>query len=149
MKRAIARNKKATHDFQILETYEAGIILKGPEVKSIREGKVSIKDSFARIENGEVYLYHMSISPYQPSSSFAPPPERRKKLLLKKTEIHRLEGKLSGGGLTLIPLSIYIKQGWIKVELALARGARKYEKRDKIKKREVEREISRMLKSRR
>ena len=146
MEKVIARNRRAPHDFQILETYEAGIILKGPEVKSIRQGKVSIKDSFARIENGEVYLYHMSISPYQPSSSFAPPPERRRKLLLKRQEIHRLEGKLSGGGITLIPLNVYIKKGWVKIELALARALRKYEKREKIKKREIEREISRRLK---
>ena len=146
MERVIDVNKKAEHDVEILHRWEAGIVLKGSEVKSVKQGKVSLADSFARIENGEVYLYHLNISPYQPSSPFSPSPTRKRKLLLKKKEIKRMEGKLSQGGLTLIPLKIYVKNGWVKVEIGLARAWRKYEKKEKIKKRELEREISRALK---
>ncbi len=147
MEKVIARNKKALHDFEILETYEAGILLKGSEVKSIRERKISLKDSFAKIENGELFLYHVNISSYQPSSPFSLHPERKRKLLLKKAEIHRLEGKLYSGGV-IVPLSVYFKKGLVKVEIAVARALKKYEKREKIRKKEIKREIASQLKRR-
>ena len=146
MEKNIVLNRRATHDYEILHKWEAGIQLKGSEVKSVKQGKVSIKDSFARMEDGELYLYHLTISPYQPASPFSPPPERKRKLLLRKEELKRIAGKLSAGGLVIIPLRIYIKGGWVKVEIALARPLRKYEKKERIKKRELEREISRTLK---
>ncbi len=143
----MAVNRKAKRDYEILETYEAGIELKGSEVKSLREGKGSIKDAFARVENGEVWLYNFHISPYRQASVFVPDPERPKKLLLHKREIKRLAGKVSEKGLTLIPLKVYFNErGWAKVELALARGRKLYDKREAIKRRMLEREAERAMK---
>ena len=140
-------NRKAKHDYEILETYEAGIELKGSEVKSLREGKGSIRDAFARVENGEVWLYNFHIPPYKQSSVFTPDPDRPKKLLLHKHEIKRLAGRVAEKGLTLIPLKVYFNdRGWAKVELALARGKKIYDKRETIKRRILEREAERAMK---
>ncbi len=140
----IARNKRAWHNYKILEKVEAGIQLLGSEVKSLREGKVSLADSFARIDKGEVFLYNMHISPYSHSTDKGDP-TRSRKLLLHRREIEALLGKLSKG-LSLIPLSLYFKRGRVKVELAFAIGKREFDKREAIKKREAEREIRKRLK---
>ena len=137
--KTIVRNKKAWHNYEILEKVEAGIQLLGSEVKSLREGKSSLADSFARIDRGEVILYNMHISPYSHSSS-REEPTRSRKLLLHRREIESLLGKVAKG-LALIPLSLYFKRGKVKVELALAKGKKEFDKREAIKKREAEREI--------
>jgi len=139
--KVVATNRKARHDYEILETYEAGLVLKGTEVKSLRRGSCSLKDGFALIKDGEVFLYNVYIAPYEEGSIHNVDPERPRKLLLHKREIARLAGKVKERGLTLIPLRIYFKNGYAKVELALARGLAKYDKREKIKKREEEREL--------
>ncbi len=140
-------NRKARHNYDILETYEAGIVLKGSEVKSIRMGSANLKDSYAEIDHGEVYINNFHISPYKFASSHTNhDPYRRKKLLLHKPQIRRLIGKVQEKGLTLIPLRVYSKNGKIKVELALAKGKKLYDKRRDIKKRDMEREQERQLK---
>ncbi len=145
--KVVTVNRKARHDYEILETYEAGIELKGSEVKSLREGKGSIRDAFARVENGEVWLYNFHIPPYKQSTVFVPNPERPKKLLLHKHEIKRLAGRVAERGLTLIPLKVYFNdRGWAKVELALARGKKLHDKRETIKRRILEREAERAMK---
>lgn len=139
-------NKRGYYDYEILEKIESGIVLKGSEVKSIREGKVSFKDSYARVENGEVFLYNFYISPY-PFSNEKINPKRKRKLLLKKNEIRRLERKVSEKGLTLIPLSVYFNnKGLVKVELALAKGKKLFDKRRELKEREIKRQIERKMK---
>lgn len=140
-------NKRARHDYEILETYEAGIVLKGAEVKSIREGRVSFTDSFVQVKKGEMWLCNLHIAPY-PSAIQNYDPKRERKLLLKKKEIKRLFGILSQKGLTLIPLRIYFKRNKAKVEIGLARGKRKYDKREKLRKRYIEREMKRTIKER-
>lgn len=145
----LAENKKAYHEYEILEKYEAGIVLNGQEVKSIRSGRASLKGSYVILRNGELYLLGASIPAYQPLN--APPdynPERSRKLLLKKAEINRLIGKSKEKGLTLIPLQIYTKNARIKVMFAVARGKKKQDKREIIKKREAEREMRREMKKR-
>ena len=137
--KTIVRNKKAWHNYEILAKVEAGIQLLGSEVKSLREGRSSLSDSFARIDRGEVILYNMHISPYSHSSS-REEPTRSRKLLLHRREIESLVGKVSKG-LALIPLSLYFKRGKVKVELALAKGKKEFDKREAIKKREAEREM--------
>ncbi|MCM8779097.1 MAG: SsrA-binding protein SmpB [Candidatus Omnitrophica bacterium] len=149
MERNIASNKSARRDYEILETYEAGIALLGPEVKSIREGKVNLKDSFAKIENGEIFVYNLHISPYAYSRLTEAEATRRRKLLLQRKEIDRLIGKVRERGFTLIPLRLYFKNQWVKIELALARGKKLYDKRAEIRKREEERRLSRIKKARR
>ncbi len=144
--RTLVENRKARFDYEILETFEAGIELKGSEVKSIRQGKVSIKGAYADIQDGEVYLIGMHIAPYDPSGNFGHDPLRPKKLLLHKREIKRLIGKVKERGLTLVPLRVYLKGHLVKVELALVRGKRKYDKREEIKRRELEREAKAALK---
>src|SRR6056297_3136146 len=139
--KVIARNKKAKHEFFIDEVYEAGIILKGTEIKSIREGKVNLKDSFALVENGEVFLYNMHISPYKQGNRYKHDPERKRKLLLHKNEIRKLIGYTKRKGYTLIPLSIYLRNNLAKVELALAKGKNVRDKRRDIAKKTAEREI--------
>lgn len=146
--RVIARNKKARHDFFIEETYEVGIILKGTEIKSIREGKVNLKDSFAMVENGEVFLYNMHISPYSHGNRENHDPERKRKLLLNKSEIRSLIGKTTMKGYTLVPLSLYIKRNLAKVELALAKGKNVHDKRETIARKTAQREIEKALKER-
>lgn len=141
----IAQNKKALRDFFILERYEAGIALKGNEVKSVRGHKVNLRDSYGRIKNGELFLYNMHISPYSKSRTEEINPTRVRKLLMRKKEIDKLAGKLSDKSVTLVPLSIYFSNCWIKVELALAKGKTKRDKRKDIVKKEHEQEIRRAL----
>lgn len=139
-------NKKAFFNYEILEKLEAGIILKGSEVKSLREGKGRIKEAFARIEKGECFIYNFYITPY-PASLEKPAPMRKKKLLLGRAEIKRLNRKLEEKGLTLIPLAAYFnKKGLLKIEIALAKGKKLYDKREKIKERDVRRDIERRMK---
>jgi len=145
-KKVVASNPKARFNFEILEEYEAGIVLKGSEMKSIREGAVSIKDSLARIQDEEVYLFNMHITPYSFHSYGSQDPRRVRKLLLHKEEIIRLKGKIQEKGLTLVPLEVYIKSGYAKVLLGLARGKREYDRRRQILEREQKREIERALK---
>ncbi|TFZ41205.1 SsrA-binding protein SmpB [Soehngenia longivitae] len=141
-----ATNKKARHDYFIEDTLEAGIVLTGTEVKSIRQGKVNIKDSYANIENGEVFLYNMHISPYEQGNIYNVDPLRVRKLLLNKREIRKLIGLTTIKGYTLIPLSLYFKNGKVKVELAIAKGKKLYDKRETIAKRDAERKIQQMEK---
>lgn len=146
--KVVATNRKAYHDYHIGETYEAGIVLTGTEIKSVRQGMVSLRDSFARVENGEVFLYNMNVSPYDAGNRFNHEPRRTRKLLLNKSEIRKLATKTQEKGFTLVPLKVYLKNGWAKVELALARGKRLYDKREDIKKRDVMRQVDRVIKDR-
>ena len=143
-KRIIAKNKKARFDYHILDTFEAGIVLKGSEVKSIRQGKASLSDAFAQVVGGEVFLFNMHVSPYEKAGDILDP-KRDRKLLLSKNEIRKIEGKLKNEGLALVPLELYFKKNFVKVSLAVAKGKKKYEKRDKIIKKEQKREIKRYL----
>lgn len=147
--RDIAVNRRARHEFLIEETVEAGVALMGSEVKALREGKANLKDSFGRIENGEVWLWNAHISPYGPASQFGHEPTRTRKLLLHRGEIERLQGKVKERGFTLVPLRLYFKNGRAKVELALGRGKKQHDKRDAIRDREQRREIDRALSDRR
>lgn len=142
----IANNKKAYHDYFIEENFEAGIALHGTEVKSMRLGKCSIKESFIRIENGEVYVYGMHVSPYEKGNIFNKDPLRVKKLLLHRQEINRLAGKVAEKGLTLVPLQVYFKDGRVKVEIGLARGKKLYDKRQDIAKKDQRREAEKEFK---
>ncbi len=144
----VATNRKAYHDYHVGETYEAGIALTGTEIKSVRQGMVSLRDSFARVENGEVFLYNMNVSPYDAGNRFNHEPRRTRKLLLHKSEIRKLATKTQEKGFTLIPLKVYLKGGRAKVELALAKGKRLYDKREDIKKRDVMRQVDRVIKDR-
>ncbi len=143
----VANNKKAYHDYFIDDKYEAGIELFGTEVKSIRMGKCSIKEAFVKIENGEVYVYRMHISPYEKGNIFNKDPLRVKKLLLHRLEIRRLLSKIKEKGYTLVPLQVYFKGSLVKVELGLARGKKLYDKRDDIAKKDARREMEREFKS--
>jgi SsrA-binding protein len=146
----VAQNRRARHDFDILDTYEAGIVLVGGEVKSFRDGKVQLRDSFARVQNGEVWLHGMHISPYAYASGFGfADPDRSRKLLLHKRQIQELERQTQQGPLTLVPLAAYFKDGRVKVELALARGRRAYDKRHAIAEREADMEVRREMAARR
>ena len=142
----VANNKKAYHDYFIDETYEAGVALHGTEVKSVRMGKCSVKESFIRIENGEVIAYGLHISPYEKGNIFNRDPLRPKKLLLHKYEINKLAGKIAEKGYTLVPLKVYIKGDLIKVEIGLARGKKLYDKRQDIAKKDQRREVEREFK---
>jgi len=144
----IVVNRKARHDYEILETYETGIALVGTEVKALRVGKANLKDSYAALKNEEVWLYGVHISPYSHGNIFNHSPERDRKLLLHRREIRRLIGKTKETGLTLVPLRMYFKRGKAKVELALARGKKQYDKREAIAKRDVERDVKREMRSR-
>lgn len=136
-------NRKARHDYEIIDVYEAGIVLKGPEVKSLRMGRANLQDSYADLKQGEAWLHNMHISPFEQANRFNHDPVRDRKLLLNKSEIRRLIGKTTEKGLTLIPLKVYFKKGKAKVELALAKGKKEYDRREDIKKRDVEREMRR------
>jgi SsrA-binding protein len=138
-KQSVARNPKATHDYHILETWECGIVLTGTEVKSLRSGKASIKEAYARIRNGEVFLDGMNITPYNHD------PVRTRKLLLHRKEIERLIGAVEQKGLTLVPLELYFRNGRAKVALALGRGKKQFDKREDLKRRAVERETARAV----
>ena len=144
----IANNKKAYHDFFILDTYEAGIALHGTEVKSLRMGKCSIKESFIRIENGEIFIYGMHVSPYEKGNIFNKDPLRPRRLLLHKNEIMKLHGQISQQGFTIVPLKVYLKGSLVKVEIGLARGKKLYDKRADIAKQDMRREAERDFKVR-
>lgn len=146
--RLIANNKKAYHDYFIEETYEAGIALHGTEVKSLRMGKCSIKESFVIIENEEVYIYGMHISPYEKGNIFNRDPLRVKKLLLHKSEIRKMKGKIVEKGYTLVPLKVYFNRSLVKVEIGLAKGKKLYDKRQDIAKKDQRREAERDFKVR-
>ncbi|MDD2574200.1 MAG: SsrA-binding protein SmpB [Firmicutes bacterium] len=146
--RVVARNKKAHHDYFVEESFEAGIELVGTEVKSIRNGKVNIKDSFARVDNGELYLHNMHISPYEKGNIYNRDPLRTRKLLVHKKEIRKLIGYTQQKGLTLVPLKVYITRGLVKIELAVARGKKNYDKRDDLAKKDAQRKIERAIKER-
>jgi len=145
----IAENRKAHHDFLLLESFEAGVVLVGTEVKAIREGRVNLRDSFARVENGEVFLYNVNISPYSHRGYANHEPLRRRKLLLNRDEIRKLIGKTVERGMTLVPVRLYFKKGRVKVAVSLARGKKDYDKRETIKRREADRESRAAIKARR
>lgn len=144
-RKIIAANRKARHEYFIEDTYDAGIALAGTEVKSIRAGKVSLQDSFAKVENGEVWVYHMYIAPYEQGNRFNLDPVRPRKLLLHKSEILKLQALTQQKGLTLIPLQIYFQRGHAKIELGVGRGKKLYDKREAIAERDAERERRRAL----
>ena len=145
-KKIVCQNRKARYDYFIDETYEAGIVLIGPEVKSLREGRGSLKDSYARVKNGELFLHNMHITPYPFAHHLNLDPVRTRKLLMQKREIRRLIGKTEEKGYSLIPLSVYLLRGIIKVELALAKGKKKYDKRYVLKEKEMKRELDQLKK---
>ncbi|MGQ0734120.1 MAG: SsrA-binding protein SmpB [Acidobacteriota bacterium] len=145
----IAENRKALFDYHILETFEAGIVLLGTEVKGIREGRANLRDSFARVEQGEVWLYNVHINPYSHRGYVDHDPRRRRKLLLRREQIRKLIGRTVEKGLTLVPTRAYFKNGLVKVTIALARGKQLHDKRETIRRREVDRETRAMVKERR
>lgn len=147
MDKVIAANKQARFEYSILETLEAGIALKGSEVKSLRDGKASLSDSFVRIDKGEAFVYNFHIPPYAHAGRSMLDPIRARKLLLHKNEIARLAGQVQQKGLTIVPLKAYFKRGFAKLEIALAKGKKRYDKREAIKKREVDREMHRGIRN--
>lgn len=145
----IANNKKAFHDYFIEEKYEAGIVLTGTEIKSIRQGRINLKESYAKVEHGEVFVYSMNISPYDHGNIYNVDPMRPRKLLLNRREIRKIDATLAQQGLTLIPLSLYLNEkGMAKLEIGIARGKKLYDKRESIAKRDAARNIDRMMKTR-
>ena len=142
-RKVVARNRKARHEYEILETFEAGLALKGPEVKSLRDGKASFQDAYASVERGEVWLHSLHVSPYEQANRFNVDPLRVRKLLLNRHEIRRLVGKVEEKGLTLVPLEIYFVRGRAKIQLALARGRKLHDKREALKQRQLDREARR------
>lgn len=144
----VARNKKAYHDYFVLESFEAGIELFGTEVKSVRQGKVNLKDAWCSIEKGEIYVNGMHISPYEFGNIFNRDPMRKRRLLMHKREINRLYGQLKQQGLTLIPLSAYFNRGHLKIQVGLCKGKKNYDKRESIARKDAEREAARELRSR-
>ena len=143
---SIAENRKAFHDFHLLETFEAGVVLLGTEVKAVREGRVNLRDSFARVEDGEVFHYNVHISPYSHRGYADHEPLRRRKLLLHRNEIRKLIGKTVEKGMTLVPVRLYFKNGRVKVAVSLAKGKKDYDKRETIRKRETDRETRAAIK---
>jgi SsrA-binding protein len=146
-KKTIARNRKALHEYHVIDTYEAGIVLAGPEVKSVRAGKISLNEAFARIDGNEAWLYGLHITPYDPASRWNVDPTRHRKLLLKRREIRRLIGATQQEGFTLVPIEIYLKDNYVKVALALAKGKKTFDKRESVKKRDADREIQRAVRN--
>ena len=146
---SVAENRKALHDYHLLETFEAGLVLLGTEVKAIREGRVNLRDSYARVEDGEVFLYNVNISPYSHRGYADHEPLRRRKLLLHRDEIRKLIGKTVEKGLTLVPVRMYFKNGRVKIAVSVAKGKKDYDKRETIKRRETDRETRAAVKSRR
>jgi SsrA-binding protein len=144
----IAENRKAHHDYHLLETFEAGVVLLGTEVKAIREGRVNLRDSYASVEHGEVYLNNVNISPYSHRGYSEHEPLRRRKLLLHRDEIRKLMGKTVERGMTLVPVRMYFKNGRVKVAVSLAKGKKEYDKRETIKRRDTDRETRAAVKSR-
>ena len=143
----IAENRKAFHDYHLLETFEAGLVLLGTEVKAIREGRVNLRDSFARVEDGEVFLYNVNISPYSHRGYADHEPLRRRKLLLHRGEIRKLIGRTVEKGMTLVPVRLYFKKGRVKVAVSLAKGKKEYDKRETLKRRETDRETRAAIKT--
>ncbi|WP_271005044.1 SsrA-binding protein SmpB [Listeria seeligeri] len=144
----VAQNKKARHDYAIEETFEAGIVLQGTEIKSVRNARVNLKDSYARIDKGEIFLHNMHISPYEQGNRYNHDPLRTRKLLLHKKQISRLIGETKESGYSIVPLKMYIKDGYAKVLIGLARGKKKYDKRQDLKQKEAKRDIERAFKER-
>ena len=144
----IARNREAFHDYEILESMEVGISLSGTEVKSLRNHHASLKEAFARVEKGEIFIYNLHINPYEQGSIFNPDPRRTRKLLLHRSQIRDFTANTESKGFALIPLKLYFKRGLVKVELALAKGKRQFDKREAIKERDQKREIDRALRHR-
>jgi len=147
-KKVLAENRKAFFDYSILETFQAGIALKGTEVKSIRMGRVNLKDSFARVFKDEIWLYNMHVSPYEQGGRYNLNPIRERKLLMNKNELKKLIGRVQEKGLYLVPIKLYLMDNWVKVDLALGKSKKVYEKREKIKKRETDREVARAFSAR-
>jgi SsrA-binding protein len=146
--KVISDNRQARYRYEILETYEAGIELQGTEVKSIRQGRVNLRDGYALVRNNEVWLHNVHISPYNAASQyFNHDPRRTRKLLLHRNQIRKLIGKVEQQGLTLVPLKMYLKQGWVKVNLGLGKGKKLHDKRESLKRKQQDREIARVLKS--
>lgn len=143
----LAQHKKARHDYHIVETIEAGIVLTGTEIKSVRAARIQLKDGFAQIKNGEAWLVNVHIAPFEQGNIWNADPKRTRKLLLKKREIQHLAAELKGSGMTLIPLKVYLKDGFAKVLIGLAKGKHDYDKRESIKRREQDRDIRRVMKS--
>ncbi|MEQ9763139.1 SsrA-binding protein SmpB [Streptococcus jiangjianxini] len=143
----LAQNKKARHDYSIVDTVEAGIVLTGTEIKSVRAARIQLKDGFAQIKNGEAWLVNVHIAPFEQGNIWNQDPERTRKLLLKKRDINRLANELKGSGMTLVPLKVYLKNGFAKVLIGLAKGKHDYDKRESIKRREQDRDIKRVMKS--
>ncbi|HET7522065.1 MAG TPA: SsrA-binding protein SmpB [Bacillales bacterium] len=146
--RTLAQNRKARHDYFIEETYEAGIVLRGTEIKSIRKGSVNIKDAFARIKEGEMFLHNMHISPYEQGNRYNHDPVRTRKLLMHRKEIDKLFGATKEKGYSLVPLKVYIKNGYAKVLIGLAKGKKKYDKRETLKRKTAQREVERAMRER-
>ncbi len=147
-RKIVATNRKARHEYDILETFEAGIVLKGPEVKSVRAGHIGFQDAFARVTGGEVIIVNLHISPYEQANRFNVDPVRPRRLLLNRSEIRRLAVKTEEKGLTLVPLDIYFSRGYAKLTLAVARGKRLYDKREDLKRRQQDREARRAMEGR-
>jgi SsrA-binding protein len=147
-RQTIAVNRRARHDYEILETFDAGIMLTGTEIKSVRAGRVALRDAYAAIERGEAWLHNMHISPYEPGNRFNTLSKRSRKLLLHRRELNRLLGRTIERGLTLVPLRVYLQRGYAKVELGLARGKREWDKRRAIAEREAQREAERAFSER-
>lgn len=148
MGKQLAQNKKAYHDFFIEETFEAGIVLQGTEIKSIRKGRANLKDAFAKIDRGELYLHNMHVSPYEQGNRYNHDPLRTRKLLLHRKEINKLIGETKEAGYTIVPLKMYLKNGYCKVLIGLGKGKRQYDKRDDLKKKEAKRDIERAFRDR-
>ena len=147
-RKVVARNRKARHEFEILDTYEAGLELRGPEVKSLRAGEVSFQDAFARVSAGEVWLHNLHISPYEAANRFNVDPVRARRLLLNRQEIRQIAVKTEEKGLTLVPLEIYFSRGYAKVQLAVGRGKKLHDKRETLKRRQQDREARRAMEGR-
>ena len=143
----VAQNKKARHDYSIVDTIEAGIVLTGTEIESVRAARIQLKDGYAQIKNGEAWLINVHIAPFEQGNIWNQDPDRTRKLLLKKKQITKLQNDLKGTGMTLVPLKVYLKNGFAKVLLGIAKGKHDYDKRESIKRREQERDINRIIKS--
>ena len=144
--KVIALNKKANYDYFLFDTYEAGLVLEGSEIKSLRGGNVNLKDSYAKIENGEVFIYSMHISPYEQGNRYNHKPERTRKLLLNKQEIRKMSDKIKKEGYTIVPLELFLSHGFAKIEIGLAKGKKLYDKREAIAKKTMDRDIARQIK---
>jgi len=146
--KVLAKNKRARHDYHVVDSLEVGVVLRGTEVKSVRLGRVQLVDSYVRVEDGELYLYGTHISPYEQGNRYNVEPRRRRKLLAHKAEIHRLFRQVTEKGMTLVPLALYLKRGRVKVEVGVCRGKRTFDKRHTLRERDAKREVERELKRR-